>query len=204
MFTSCCWKILVLVQKTAFILAAICLHIVWILVWNILSNPFFCRSVFRLMQKTVFILAGMCFSSFWIFFARGIPSILKFTFMLTGNAFCGVTGVYCPATRAAAMNIGRTFAVVLSSYVLKVRCDPAQRSSETQQQIVPQAQQTEASMILQCVICLDAPVGAAITPCFHAAFCVGCANDLLARARPARQCPMCRGEVGGVQRIYLP
>jgi RNA recognition motif-containing protein len=52
-----------------------------------------------------------------------------------------------------------------------------------------------------CVVCQDAPVGAALQPCFHAAYCMQCAGDVLARALP---CPVCRAAVEGVQRIFLP
>ncbi len=52
-----------------------------------------------------------------------------------------------------------------------------------------------------CVVCQDAPVAAALRPCFHAGFCLRCAGDVLARTLP---CPMCRATVEGVQRIFLP
>ena len=51
-----------------------------------------------------------------------------------------------------------------------------------------------------CVVCQDAPVAAALRPCFHAGYCMRCADDVLARALP---CPMCRATVEGVQRIFL-
>ena len=52
-----------------------------------------------------------------------------------------------------------------------------------------------------CVVCQDAPVAAALRPCFHAGYCMRCADDVLARALP---CPMCRATVEGAQRIFLP
>jgi hypothetical protein len=52
-----------------------------------------------------------------------------------------------------------------------------------------------------CVVCLDAPIGAALQPCFHAGYCMRCAGDVLERALP---CPICRAAVEGVQRIFLP
>jgi hypothetical protein len=52
-----------------------------------------------------------------------------------------------------------------------------------------------------CVVCQDAPVAAALRPCFHAGYCMRCAGGVLARALP---CPMCRAAVEGVQRIFLP
>jgi hypothetical protein len=52
-----------------------------------------------------------------------------------------------------------------------------------------------------CVVCHDAQVGAALRPCFHAGYCVRCADDVLARHMP---CPMCRAPAAGVQRIFLP
>jgi hypothetical protein len=52
-----------------------------------------------------------------------------------------------------------------------------------------------------CVVCRDAPVAAALRPCFHAGYCAPCADEVLARALP---CPICRGAVEGKQRIFLP
>ena len=52
-----------------------------------------------------------------------------------------------------------------------------------------------------CVVCHDAPVAAALRPCFHAGYCTRCADDVLARAL---RCPMCRATVEGAQRIFLP
>ncbi len=52
-----------------------------------------------------------------------------------------------------------------------------------------------------CVVCLDAPVSAALRPCFHAGYCARCADEVLARKLP---CPMCRAAVEGAQRIFLP
>jgi hypothetical protein len=49
-----------------------------------------------------------------------------------------------------------------------------------------------------CCICLDEARDTALTPCFHASFCGGCAEQF--RGLP---CPMCRQRVRGVQRIYL-
>ena len=52
-----------------------------------------------------------------------------------------------------------------------------------------------------CVVCQDAPVAAALRPCFHAGYCMWCAEEVLARSLP---CPMCRATVEGVQRVFLP
>ena len=51
-----------------------------------------------------------------------------------------------------------------------------------------------------CSVCLCKPVDAALRPCFHAGFCEDCAGML---ARRGFACPICRGTVSGVQRIYL-
>jgi hypothetical protein len=48
-----------------------------------------------------------------------------------------------------------------------------------------------------CVVCMDANIETALVPCFHAQFCADCAKSL-------RGCPVCRGAVHRVQRIYLP
>lgn len=48
-----------------------------------------------------------------------------------------------------------------------------------------------------CIICMDAPIQAATVPCFHAQYCVDCAQAL-------DSCAVCRGNIVRVQRIYLP
>jgi hypothetical protein len=52
-----------------------------------------------------------------------------------------------------------------------------------------------------CTVCMDAEVAAAMAPCFHAAFCAGCAAAAVAAGNG---CPVCRRAVSKVQRIYLP
>ena len=51
-----------------------------------------------------------------------------------------------------------------------------------------------------CAVCLDKPVNTALTPCFHAGFCNGCAVTISFNRFP---CPICRSRVTGLQRIYL-
>lgn len=49
-----------------------------------------------------------------------------------------------------------------------------------------------------CSICLVEPIDTALTPCFHASFCGGCAGMMVNSA-----CPICRKPVNGSQRIYF-
>ena len=51
-----------------------------------------------------------------------------------------------------------------------------------------------------CSVCLCKPVDTALKPCFHAGFCENCASMLESRGFA---CPICRGRVSGVQKIYL-
>ena len=51
-----------------------------------------------------------------------------------------------------------------------------------------------------CAICLDVEVDAALTPCFHAAFCAGCARSVVKARQP---CPLCRTEVTNVQKLFF-
>jgi len=56
-----------------------------------------------------------------------------------------------------------------------------------------------------CVVCLQAPRVCALLPCGHRCLCHGCASNFSepAKGSPAAHgCPMCRGEVAAVQRIY--
>ena len=68
-------------------------------------------------------------------------------------------------------------------------------------QISPPEFNPQATTAPLCVVCWDAPVAAALRPCFHAGYCMPCAGQVLERALP---CPECRAAVEGVQRIYLP
>jgi hypothetical protein len=52
-----------------------------------------------------------------------------------------------------------------------------------------------------CAVCIDAPVAAALRPCFHAAFCADCADIVVRAGMP---CPICRAEVADSQRKFFP
>ena len=49
-----------------------------------------------------------------------------------------------------------------------------------------------------CVICLAEPRSHAFVPCGHRCVCTACAED----SRSARKCPMCKGEVSQIIKIY--
>ena len=53
----------------------------------------------------------------------------------------------------------------------------------------------------RCSVCITDHVDAALRPCFHACFCENCAKAVAGQQAP--RCPICRGQVTGVQRIYL-
>ena len=48
-----------------------------------------------------------------------------------------------------------------------------------------------------CKICLDAEVGVVFLPCGHLCCCVLCAPAV-------RQCPICRAEIRGTVRTFIP
>nr|XP_034334885.1 death-associated inhibitor of apoptosis 2-like [Crassostrea gigas] len=48
-----------------------------------------------------------------------------------------------------------------------------------------------------CKICLDAEVGVVFLPCGHLCCCVMCAPAV-------RQCPICRAEIRGTVRTFIP
>uniref|UniRef100_A0A5B6ZC42 Putative E3 ubiquitin-protein ligase XBAT35 isoform X2 n=1 Tax=Davidia involucrata TaxID=16924 RepID=A0A5B6ZC42_DAVIN len=50
-----------------------------------------------------------------------------------------------------------------------------------------------------CVICLDAPVEGACIPCGHMAGCMSCLNEIKAKKWG---CPVCRGKINQVVRLY--
>eukprot|EP00929_Paragymnodinium_shiwhaense_P090882 TRINITY_DN50975_c0_g1_i1.p1 TRINITY_DN50975_c0_g1~~TRINITY_DN50975_c0_g1_i1.p1 ORF type:complete len:637 (-),score=109.00 TRINITY_DN50975_c0_g1_i1:33-1943(-) len=51
-----------------------------------------------------------------------------------------------------------------------------------------------------CTVCLDVPADAAVVPCGHMCGCYACLEQL--RSSRAPYCPMCRGDVTAVMRIY--
>ena len=52
-----------------------------------------------------------------------------------------------------------------------------------------------------CSVCVMRAIDTAMVPCFHAHFCNQCASMIVRSRLP---CPICRGAVQSVQRIYLP
>lgn len=48
-----------------------------------------------------------------------------------------------------------------------------------------------------CKVCLDKEVGMVFLPCGHLCCCVSCAPAV-------RKCPICRGEIKGTVRTYIP
>ena len=50
---------------------------------------------------------------------------------------------------------------------------------------------------LQCVICFSGERSHLITPCNHLCCCSTCARQI------HEQCPICRGHIGSIQRIFL-
>jgi len=46
-----------------------------------------------------------------------------------------------------------------------------------------------------CNICMENPINSAISPCGHSVCCDTCAKKL-------QTCPMCRGRIGHVLKIY--
>lgn len=51
----------------------------------------------------------------------------------------------------------------------------------------------------RCCVCMDSKKDAVITPCGHRVVCTACGDALKARVRC---CPVCRGHIGGVIRVF--
>lgn len=52
----------------------------------------------------------------------------------------------------------------------------------------------------QCTVCMDNPSDSAVVPCGHMCGCYGCLEKI--RTSPLPHCPLCRGPVTSVVRIY--
>ena len=78
--------------------------------------------------------------------------------------------------------------------------DAPQVVSQAALQSTADERRERSSGALCCAVCLDKAVNTALTPCFHAKFCNGCAVTIAFNRLP---CPICRGQVNGLQRIYL-
>ena len=50
-----------------------------------------------------------------------------------------------------------------------------------------------------CAICFEAPIEGACIPCGHMAGCMACLNEIKARKG---DCPVCRGKINQVVRLY--
>ena len=77
---------------------------------------------------------------------------------------------------------------------------PAPRRPAVKSVRVPPVKQgtSEAEAdVLCCCICLTHRKEYAVVPCFHMCVCAGCG------ARRIRQCPLCRGPVDRLQRIFV-
>ena len=61
------------------------------------------------------------------------------------------------------------------------------------------APQLEAEGAL-CVVCMDAPKQYAIRPCMHMCTCEACTQQL--QEQGARSCPVCRGPIEGIERVF--
>ena len=53
-----------------------------------------------------------------------------------------------------------------------------------------------------CVVCITNPKCMLIRPCNHACLCIDCAKMLTTEA-VLRECPLCRGDITGLERIYI-
>ncbi len=54
-----------------------------------------------------------------------------------------------------------------------------------------------------CVVCHDEPAVMAVVPCGHQCLCNSCSNICIEGQASARQCPLCRGNMQSILRIYL-
>ena len=61
------------------------------------------------------------------------------------------------------------------------------------------APQPEAEGAL-CVVCMDAPKDHLIRPCMHMCTCEACTRQLLQQG--AQSCPVCRGPIEGIERVF--
>lgn len=64
---------------------------------------------------------------------------------------------------------------------------------------IPSSPTTTTSSSSSCVICWDGPVEGAFIPCGHMAGCMPCLNEINAKNW---DCPVCRGKVDQVIRLY--
>ena len=121
-------------------------------------------------------------------------------YLLAGSA-CAAAGLKLGWTATSAAG---SVAVMFHRNVLRVLQQNEPLSGPIGQVCIPSSPSAESAPSHSapwCVVCHDAPVGAALRPCFHAGYCVRCADDVFARRMP---CPMCRCATAGVQRIFLP
>ena len=66
--------------------------------------------------------------------------------------------------------------------------------------VVAPAAQPHAEEAL-CVVCMDAPKQYAIRPCMHMCTCEACTQQL--QEQGAQSCPVCRGPIEGMERVFM-
>jgi hypothetical protein len=57
----------------------------------------------------------------------------------------------------------------------------------------------EAQALAQCKVCMTADADHICQPCGHQCGCGGCLGEIQGRGDP---CPICRGPIASVQRVY--
>ena len=62
------------------------------------------------------------------------------------------------------------------------------------------AAEAEAKEAL-CVVCMDAPKDHFIRPCMHVCTCEACTQQL--QEQGAQSCPVCRGPIEGIERVFI-
>ncbi|KAF0774908.1 hypothetical protein AaE_001391 [Aphanomyces astaci] len=98
-----------------------------------------------------------------------------------------------PATRAASLEHATPAPVVEEAHDFAVKLSP----SAPDFSMLPPASAPDPH---ECVVCFDGPQEGVCVPCGHHAVCMACARRLL--AHPPASCPVCRGPVREIIRMF--
>lgn len=55
-----------------------------------------------------------------------------------------------------------------------------------------------------CTVCINAESNQVFIPCGHICCCEDCANHIMRESGNVKKCPICKGEISSMYKVYMP